>query len=122
VIYEDQDFRIEWEESEIPWVKIFAKANYKEITDMPKALRQRLWELGEIVEITMRELFTPDKINIASFGNYVPQVHLHVMARFATDSFFPEPMWGTRQREGSYQLKEEQKRYFERCLVDKIKL
>ena len=47
------------------------------------------------------EYFKPDKINIASFGNYVPHLHVHLMARFRDDSFFPEPMWGQKQREGS---------------------
>jgi hypothetical protein len=34
--------------------------------------------------------FNADKINIASFGNLLPQVHWHIMARFETDSYFPE--------------------------------
>ena len=46
----------------------------------------------------------PDKINIASFGNYVPHVHFHIMARFKEDSFFPEPMWGKKQREANLDL------------------
>jgi hypothetical protein len=37
--------------------------------------------------------FNADKIDIASFGNLLPQVHWHIMARFETDSYFPEPMW-----------------------------
>jgi diadenosine tetraphosphate (Ap4A) HIT family hydrolase len=43
-------------------------------------------------------LWLLDKINIASFGNLLPQVHWHIMARFETDSYFPEPMWGQKQR------------------------
>ena len=41
----------------------------------------------------------PEKVNIASYGNYCPQVHMHIMARFKEDAFFPEPMWGKRQRD-----------------------
>jgi len=48
--------------------------------------------------------YNPKKINIASFGNYMPHVHWHVMARFEEDSFFPEPMWGIKQREGDLSL------------------
>ena len=47
----------------------------------------------------MRKFYNPAKINIASFANYVPRVHFHVMARFESDSFFPESMWGKKQRE-----------------------
>ena len=50
----------------------------------------------------MLSFYKPTKINIASFGNYVPHVHFHIMARFENDSFFPEPMWGKKQREGTF--------------------
>ena len=52
----------------------------------------------------MRKFYNPTKINIASFANYVPRVHFHVMARFESDSFFPESMWGKKQREGELNL------------------
>jgi len=48
--------------------------------------------------------FQPEKINIASFANYLPQVHWHIMARFRHDSFYPEPVWGKKQREASLEL------------------
>jgi diadenosine tetraphosphate (Ap4A) HIT family hydrolase len=34
----------------------------------------------------------------------MPHVHWHIMARFAEDSYFPEPMWGKRQREAKLNL------------------
>jgi hypothetical protein len=34
----------------------------------------------------------------------LPHVHWHVMARFEGDSYFPEPMWGTQQRESQLDL------------------
>ena len=52
----------------------------------------------------MLDYFQPDKINIASFANYLPQVHWHIMARFAYDSHFPEPIWGRKQREADLDL------------------
>jgi diadenosine tetraphosphate (Ap4A) HIT family hydrolase len=48
--------------------------------------------------------YNPKKINIAMFGNYLPHLHIHVMARFEEDSYFPEPMWGKKQREGHLSL------------------
>ena len=36
----------------------------------------------------------PDKINVAALGNQVPQLHIHVIARFATDPAWPGPVWG----------------------------
>ncbi len=50
--------------------------------------------------------FEPDKINIASFGNYVPHVHFHIQARFKNDSYFPEPTWGKKQKESGLDIKD----------------
>ena len=52
----------------------------------------------------MLSYFAPEKINIASFGNYVPHVHFHIMARFKEDSYFPEPMWGKKQKDSDLKL------------------
>lgn len=101
-LYQNELIYIEQEPSEIPWLKIFTQTPYKELTDAPEEVRRELWRVMEAIERTMRSHFNPDKINIASFGNYVPHLHVHVMARFHDDSFFPEPMWGTKQREGTY--------------------
>ncbi|WP_456402264.1 HIT family protein [Hydrogenimonas sp.] len=99
-LYEDEDIFIEREPSEIPWVKIFTRTPYRELSDLPDPLRMKLYRVCDIVEREMIAFFNPDKINIASFGNQLPRVHIHVMARFENDSFFPEPMWGRKQREG----------------------
>jgi len=99
IIYKTPDYYIEVHESEIPWLKIFTTTPYKELTDVPKALRQSLYEVMEIIEEEMLSYYKPEKINIAAFGNYLPHVHIHVMARYKEDSYFPEPMWGVKQRE-----------------------
>jgi diadenosine tetraphosphate (Ap4A) HIT family hydrolase len=99
IIYEDNSFYIEKEESEIPWLKIFTKEPYRELGDMPKELRATLWEIYDIIEYEMKHFYTPKKINMASFANILPRVHIHVMARFENDSYFPNPMWGEKMRE-----------------------
>ncbi len=115
-IYTHPDFYIEVHESEIPWLKLFTAVPYKELTDVPKALRKRLYEVMESIEEEMREYYQPDKINIAAFGNYLPHLHIHVMARFKEDSYFPEPMWGVKQREASLTLASAEK-FYEKLLV-----
>lgn len=103
-IYEDNDFFIETEKSEIPWLKIFTKEPYIELGDLPKDLRSRLWEVYDIIEFEMRKYYNPTKINMASFANILPRVHIHVMARFENDSYFPNPMWGEKLREADLNL------------------
>jgi diadenosine tetraphosphate (Ap4A) HIT family hydrolase len=111
LIYEDIDISIETEESEIPWVKIFTKEPYKELGDLPKELRLKLWEVYDIVEYEMKHYYNPKKINMASFANILPRVHIHVMARFENDSWFPNPAWGEKIREATLHLPNEDEFY-----------
>src|SRR5688572_8815844 len=39
-------------------------------------------------------LFSPHKLNVAALGNLVPQLHVHVIARFQDDIAWPRPVWG----------------------------
>ncbi|MEK6659327.1 MAG: HIT family protein [Campylobacterota bacterium] len=111
IIYEDNDLFIEKEPSEIPWLKIFTKEPYKELGDVPKDLRSRLWEVYDIIELEMKNYYNPTKINMASFANMLPRVHIHVMARFKDDSYFPNPMWGEKLREANLHLPNEEEFY-----------
>ena len=104
IIYENESIKIEIENSEIPWLKIFTQEPYKEMSEVPSEIKFQIYELLDLIEVEMIEYFQPEKINIASFGNYVPHVHWHIMARFKEDSFFPEPMWGTKQKEANLSL------------------
>jgi len=106
-IYEDNEIYIETEDSEIPWLKIFTKEPYKELGDVPKKSRTKLWEVYDIIELEMKNYYNPKKINLASFANMLPRVHLHVMARFEEDSYFPNPMWGEKLREADLKLPDE---------------
>ena len=104
LIYENETIKIEVENSEIPWLKIFTQDQYKEMSEVPSEIKFEIYDLLDIIEKEMLTYYKPKKINIASFGNYVPHVHWHIMARFEEDSYFPEPMWGTKQRENSLEL------------------
>jgi diadenosine tetraphosphate (Ap4A) HIT family hydrolase len=100
MVYQNELIFIEVHEAKIPWLKIFAKKRCKEMSECDEETKKEIYRLLELIEKEMIAFFKPDKINIASFGNYVPHVHWHIMARFKKDSHFPEPMWGERQREG----------------------
>lgn len=111
VIFENKTIKVEIEPSQIPWVKIFTQEPIKEFSQCDKETKMMIWEAVDIIEKEMLEYFQCDKINIASFGNYVPHVHFHIMARFKDDNFFPEPMWGTQQRENDLTLPDLNKFY-----------
>ena len=119
MIFEDDLFFIEWEKSEVPWIKIFAKRQVKELSDLNESEKNRLFFLAFVCEKALIEFYKADKINWASFANYVPKVHLHIMARFKDDSFFPESMWGQKQRDGK--VRELKNSEFESFLKEKLK-
>jgi diadenosine tetraphosphate (Ap4A) HIT family hydrolase len=104
MIYENELVTLEIEISEIPWVKVFTKRKIKEFSECTVEEKLEIFRIIDITEKLMLSYFKADKINIASFGNMLPHVHWHIMARFKADSYFPEPMWGSKQRESVLSL------------------
>ena len=104
IIYKNSHIFIEVHKSEVPWLKIFTTIKRKEFSECTKDEKSAIWNALDIIEKVMLEYYKPEKINIASFGNMLPHVHWHIMARFKQDSYFPEPMWGVKQREATLEL------------------
>lgn len=100
MFYSNSLIYIEHHDSDIPWLKIFTHSLHKEFSECSRDEKEMIWECLDMIEKEMLRYFNPAKINIASFGNMLPRVHWHVMARFEDDNYFPEPMWGIKQREG----------------------
>ena len=52
--------------------------------------------MAEIADASraLKEATGCDKINVAAIGNVVPQLHVHVIARFRNDAAWPKPVWG----------------------------
>lgn len=103
-IFQNEHIFIELHESEIPWLKVFTSVKRKEFSDCTPDEKAEIWKALDIIERLMLDYYLPDKINIASFGNMLPHVHWHIMARFKEDSYFPEPMWGPKQRDSELTL------------------
>ena len=78
-----------------PWlVLVPRRAGVREIIDLETADQQAL--LGEIARASwvLRKALKPEKLNVAALGNVVPQLHVHVIARFVDDPAWPRPIWG----------------------------
>lgn len=45
------------------------------------------------------------KMNVAALGNMVPQLHIHIIARFTTDIAWPQPVWNAPHKAVSYDIK-----------------
>ena len=82
-------------DSNYPWlVLVPARADLRDFHDLaPDDMVTAGREISRASE-AMVELFAPDKINVAALGNMVPQLHVHVIARFHDDGAWPGPVWG----------------------------
>jgi diadenosine tetraphosphate (Ap4A) HIT family hydrolase len=91
-----------------PWIILVPKcADAIEITDITPKQRAQFMEEIALAEMAMKETYWPDKMNIASMGNNVEQLHMHVIARFKTDDIWPEPVWGTQTEPYNEKSKDE---------------
>ena len=78
-----------------PWLVLVPKvADAVEIIDLDPAQRTRLSAEIDLAARALKALFKPDKLNVAALGNQVPQLHVHVIARFRDDIAWPRPVWG----------------------------
>ena len=81
--------------SDYTWlILIPRKKNIVEITDLTLGEYSLLCNEIRFISQMMQKLFKPDKLNIATIGNVVRQLHVHIIARFENDKLFPKPVWG----------------------------
>lgn len=81
------------------YFRVILNKHIAEMSDLTDDERQLLEKVLLTVEKVVREQMQPDKINWAQFGNMVPHLHWHIIARYRDDSHFPESIWGLKQRE-----------------------
>ena len=74
-----------------------------EIHQLSESIRQQMYILLHIIEISLVNIFHPDKINIASLGNMTPHVHWHIVSRYKQDNFFPDSIWSNSTRNNPFE-------------------
>ena len=81
--------------AEFPWIILVPKLQYiTEITDLSDSQYSTLNLEIRLTAKMMQAIFQPDKLNIATLGNVISQMHYHIVARFKQDSCFPNTVWG----------------------------
>lgn len=102
VLWKDQRCRVvQTAEPGYPgFCRVIWNAHVREMTDLDDADRSHCMNVVFAVERALRKTLDPVKINLATLGNMVAHVHWHVIPRFADDPHFPQPVWGSRQRDG----------------------
>ena len=62
--------------------------------DLPQDQSRQLHDISMRVAHGVRDIAAADKMNIASLGNMVRQLHVHIIARHEGDAAWPGPVWG----------------------------
>lgn len=101
VIWKNKELRvIQVDDPQFPgYFRVIWNEHIAEMSDLTDVERQLLEKVLLTVEKAVRAQMQPDKINWAQFGNMVPHLHWHIIARYRDDSHFPESIWGLKQRE-----------------------
>lgn len=101
------------DDSNYPWLILVPRiADAVELLDLDVGQRHRLSDEIDLVSRALRNSFRPDKLNVAALGNQVPQLHVHVIARFHGDPAWPRPVWGNAAARA----------YSEEALIERVNL
>ena len=79
-----------------PWLILVPRvAGAVEWIDLDDAAQSGLTREIALASRALQSAFKPHKLNVAALGNMVPQLHVHVIARYRDDIAWPRPVWGT---------------------------
>jgi diadenosine tetraphosphate (Ap4A) HIT family hydrolase len=82
-------------DSTYPWVVLVPRRHgVVEMHELDQNDRQTLMEEMTTAAHRLQNHVKATKMNVAALGNVVPQLHVHVIARFDTDPAWPRPVWG----------------------------
>lgn len=83
------------DDANYPWLVLVPRVHdARELIDLDAAQRRQLTEEIDAAGRLLRLAFQPFKLNVAALGNLVPQLHVHVIARYEDDPAWPAPVWG----------------------------
>lgn len=82
-------------DSRYPWVILVpSKEALRDFDDVASADRAQFHDEIDKASRILRQMSGAHKMNVAALGNMVPQLHVHVIARFESDEAWPGPVWG----------------------------
>ena len=78
-----------------PWlILVPQRAGLRELFDLaPQEYTLAMQEI-RMASHALHAMTGAHKMNIAALGNMVPQLHIHIIARFEQDAAWPNPVWG----------------------------
>ncbi|MBT8767601.1 HIT family protein [Metapseudomonas boanensis] len=82
-------------DAQYPWfILVPRREEVSELFQLSDEDQQQLWRESTFLAETLKDTFRADKMNVASLGNVVSQLHMHVIVRRRDDVSWPAPVWG----------------------------
>ena len=69
-------------------------AGVTELHHLSQAQRHQMIDTASAIADTIAQKVAADKMNIATIGNIVTAMHLHIVVRHKDDAAWPNPIWG----------------------------
>jgi diadenosine tetraphosphate (Ap4A) HIT family hydrolase len=80
-----------------PWFLIIPKCEKIEFFELSHTFKEEAFAHIDNLSRFLKNELEVDKINIATIGNVVSQLHIHVVGRGFNDPCFPDTVWGCRE-------------------------
>ncbi|MEQ9520440.1 MAG: HIT family protein [Parvibaculum sp.] len=81
-----------------PWLVLVPRVpGLRDFDDVGNADKSVFLQEIDRASQILRAHVSAEKMNVAALGNMVPQLHVHIVARFAADPAWPAPVWGVGQ-------------------------
>ncbi len=78
-----------------PWFVLVPERNeISEIYQLSEQDQLQLQQESSLLAQSLAKMYQADKMNIATIGNLVPQLHIHHIVRYKKDIAWPAPVWG----------------------------
>ncbi|KQB54316.1 histidine triad (HIT) protein [Pseudomonas endophytica] len=82
-------------DSNYPWfILVPRREGISEIFQLDDHDQHLMWDETTTLARALKAPLGADKMNVATLGNVVSQLHIHVIARYTSDVAWPGPVWG----------------------------
>ena len=83
------------DDSRYPWLILVPRVDdLRELHEVAPDTATVLWREIRQCALLLEQHTGAFKMNVAALGNMVPQLHIHIIARFESDPTWPGPVWG----------------------------
>ena len=82
-------------DAQYPWfILVPRREEVSELFQLGADEQHQLWQETTFLAETLKDTLGADKMHVATLGNVVSQLHMHVIVRRREDVAWPAPVWG----------------------------